>query len=191
MKGVYIFLANGFEETEAIAPLDILRRGGVDVKTVSIHRDKYVTGAHKVTVAADLTYGEFKANVELDGTEADDVMTFPGGMPGTKNLAENAEIINFMRLHYAEGGSLAAICAAPGLVISQLPSLKGIHFTCYDGFEDGPEARGGIYEKVPAVADGNIITGRGPGCAVDFGLAILAHLKGEETADEVRKSMML
>ena len=109
MKGVYIFLANGFEETEAIAPLDILRRGGVDVKTVSIHRDKYVTGAHKVTVAADLTYGEFKANVELDGTEADDVMIFPGGMPGTKNLEENAEIINFMRLHYAEGGSLAAI----------------------------------------------------------------------------------
>lgn len=138
-----------------------------------------------------MTYGEFKANVELDGTDRNDVMIFPGGMPGTRNLAENAEIINFMRLHYAEGGSVAAICAAPGLVVSQLPSLAGIHFTCYDGFEDGPEARGGIYEKKPAVADGNVITGRGPGCAVEFGLAILGHLKGEEAAEEVRKSLML
>lgn len=191
MKGVYIFLANGFEETEALAPLDILRRGGVDVKTVSVHRDKYVTGSHKVTVAADLTYGEFKAELELEGTDRNDVMIFPGGMPGTRNLAQNPELINLMRLHYFEGGSLAAICAAPGLVISQLPSMSGIHFTCYDGFEDGPVARGGIYEKKPAVTDGNIITGRGPGCAVDFGLAILEHLKGAEEAAAVRSSLML
>ena len=110
MKGVYIFLANGFEEMEALAPLDILRRGGVDVKTVSIHRDKYVTGSHRATVVADMTYDEFKAEVQLDGTEENDVMIFPGGMPGTRRIAENAEIINFMRLHYAEGGALAAIC---------------------------------------------------------------------------------
>ena len=174
-----------------MAPLDILRRGGVDVKTVSVHRDKYVTGSHKVTVAADLTYGEFKAELELEGTDSNDVMIFPGGMPGTRNLAQNPELINLMRLHYFEGGSLAAICAAPGLVISQLPSMSGIHFTCYDGFEDGPGARGGIYEKKPAVTDGNIITGRGPGCAVDFGLAILEHLKGAEEAAAVRSSLML
>ena len=76
MKGVYIFLANGFEEMEALAPLDILRRGGVEVKTVSIHRDKYVTGSHKATVVADMTYDEFKAEVQLDGTEENDVMIF-------------------------------------------------------------------------------------------------------------------
>lgn len=191
MKGVYIFLANGFEETEALATLDVLRRGSVDVRTVSIHHDKFVSGAHKVTVEADMTYGEFKANIEFEGTDANDVLIFPGGMPGTKHLAENAEIINFMRLHYAEGGCVAAICAAPGLVVSQLPSLAGKHFTCYDGFEDAPIARGGIYEQVPAVADGNIITGRGPGCAVEFGLKILEHLKGEETAAAIRKSMMI
>lgn len=191
MKGVYIFLANGFEETEAIAPLDILRRGGVEVKTVSVHRDKYVTGSHKLTVVADLTYGEFKAELEIEGTDSSDVMIFPGGMPGTRNLAQNPELINLMRLHYAEGGSLAAICAAPGLVISQLPSLEGVHFTCYDGFEDGPIARGGIYVKQPAVISGNIVTGRGPGCAVDFALAILEHLKGEEEAAAVRSSLML
>lgn len=191
MKGVYIFLANGFEEIEALATLDVLRRGGVDVKTVSVLYDKFVTGSHKTTVVADMTYGEFKAEVQLDGTDESDVMIFPGGMPGTRNLAENGEIINFMRLHYAEGGAVAAICAAPGLVVSQLPSLHGKHFTCFDGFEDAPVARGGIYEQKPAVRDGNLITGRGAGCAVEFGLAILAHLKGEEAAAAVRHSMML
>lgn len=191
MKGVYIFLANGFEEIEALATLDVLRRGGVDVKTVSVLYDKFVTGSHKTTVVADMTYGEFKAEVQLDGTDESDVMIFPGGMPGTRNLAENGEIINFMRLHYAEGGAVAAICAAPGLVVSQLPSLQGKHFTCFDGFEDAPVARGGIYEKKPAVRDGNLITGRGAGCAVEFGLAIIAHLKGEEAAAAVRHSLML
>ena len=191
MKGVYIFLANGFEEIEALATLDVLRRGGVDVKTVSVLYDKFVTGSHKTTVVADLTYGEFKAEVQLDGTDESDVMIFPGGMPGTRNLAENGEIINFMRLLYAEGGAVAAICAAPGLVVSQLPSLQGKHFTCFDGFEDAPVARGGIYEQKPAVRDGNLITGRGAGCAVEFGLAILAHLKGEEAAAAVRHSLML
>lgn len=191
MKGVYIFLANGFEEIEALATLDVLRRGGVDVKTVSVLYDKFVTGSHKTTVVADMTYGEFKAEVQLDGTDESDVMIFPGGMPGTRNLAENGEIINFMRLHYAEGGAVAAICAAPGLVVSQLPSLQGKHFTCFDGFEDAPVARGGIYELKPAVRDGNLITGRGAGCAVEFGLAILAHLKGEEAAAAVRHSLML
>lgn len=191
MKGVYIFLANGFEEVEALATLDVLRRGGVDVKTVSVLYDKFVTGSHKTTVVADMTYGEFKAEVQLDGTDESDVMIFPGGMPGTRNLAENGEIINFMRLHYAEGGAVAAICAAPGLVVSQLPSLQGKHFTCFDGFEDASVARGGIYEKKPAVRDGNLITGRGAGCAVEFGLAILAHLKGEEAAAAVRHSLML
>lgn len=191
MKGVYIFLANGFEEIEALATLDVLRRGGVDVKTVSVLYDKFVTGSHKTTVVADMTYGEFKAEVQLDGTDESDAMIFPGGMPGTRNLAENGEIINFMRLHYAEGGAVAAICAAPGLVVSQLPSLQGKHFTCFDGFEDAPVARGGIYEQKPAVRDGNLITGRGAGCAVEFGLAILAHLKGEEAAAAVRHSLML
>lgn len=191
MKGVYIFLANGFEEIEALATLDVLRRGGVDVKTVSVLYDKFVTGSHKTTVVADMTYGEFKAEVQLDGTDESDVMIFPGGMPGTRNLAENGEIINFMRLHYAEGGAVAAICAAPGLVVSQLPSLQGKHFTCFDGFEDAPVARGGVYEQKPAVRDGNLITGRGAGCAVEFGLAILAHLKGDEAAAAVRHSLML
>ncbi|MCI1785846.1 MAG: DJ-1/PfpI family protein [Bacteroidales bacterium] len=191
MKGIYIFLANGFEETEALATVDILRRGGIDIRTVSIHRDKFVVGSHKIPVVADMTYGEFKENVMIEGTEPEDVIIFPGGNPGAKNLAANSEIINFMRLHYAEGGTVAAICAAPGLVVSQLPSLKGKHFTCYDGYEDALIDKGGIYEKVPAVTDGNLITGRGAGCTVQFALAILEYLKGEEAVEKVKGGLMI
>lgn len=191
MKGVYIFLANGFEETEAIATLDVLRRGGVELKTVSIHADKFVVGSHGVPVVADMTYGEFKAQVDIEVADPEDVMIFPGGMPGTKKLAEKGEIIDFMKLHYAMGGTVAAICAAPGLVVSQLPDLTGKKFTCFDGFEDGPIARGAIYLKAPAVVDGNLITGRGAGCAIDFGLAILEALKGAEVAEKVRHGLML
>ena len=94
MKGVYIFLANGFEDIEALATLDVLRRGGVDVKTVSIHKDKFVTSSHKVTVQADLTYGEFKANVELDGTDEKDAIIFPGGIYKSRILGCNHRTIN-------------------------------------------------------------------------------------------------
>ncbi len=190
MKGVYLFLGTGFEEIEALAVVDILRRGGVDVKTVSIHYDKVVSGAHKIPVAADMPFGEFKSEVRLDGADSGDVMIFPGGMPGTRNLASCAELMNLMRLHYAEGGSVAAICAAPGLIVSQLGDLGGKHFTCYDGFEDALISLGGVYEKKPAVTDGNLITGRGPGCALEFGIAVLAHIRGAEAADEVREAML-
>lgn|SRR5574344_139898 len=191
MKGIYIFLASGFEETEALTTVDALRRGGIDIKTVSIHNDKFVTGSHKIPVVADMTYGEFKANVVLEGTDRNDVMIFPGGMPGTKKLAENSELINLMKLHYAEGGTVAAICAAPGLVVSQLPNLEGKKFTCFDGFEDAFITKGGIHEKQPCVTDGRLITGRSAGYAVPFALAIVDYLKGKETAEKVRFGMML
>ena len=191
MKGVYIFLADGFEEIEALATLDVLRRGGIDVNTVSITDDVVVTGAHGVPVKADLARSMFETRAQFDGTEENDVMVFPGGMPGTKNLAEDARLMELMKRHYAEGGTLAAICAAPGLVISQLPSLKGKMFTCYDGFEAAPIAKGGEYVKTPCVADENLITGRGPGCAVDFGLAIVEHLKGADLAQELRTGMTI
>lgn len=191
MKGVYIFLADGFEEIEALATLDVLRRGSVNVKTVSVTESGTVTGAHGVSVAADLTWSGFEATASSEGTEKEDVMIFPGGMPGIKHLAESQPLMNMMKEHYADGGTVAAICAAPGLVVSQLPTLKGKRFTCYDGFEDAPAAKGGEYVRAPFVADGNLITGRGPGCAVDFALAIVAHLKGQETADGIRSGMMI
>lgn len=191
MKGVYVFFANGFEETEALATADVLKRGGVAVKTVSIYDDKVVTGAHNVTVIADMTYGEFKATADFTSTGEKDVMIFPGGMPGSTNLAGKRDLMGILQQHYAEGGAAAAICAAPAVVLSQLPDLAGKRMTCYDGFEDALLGKGAVCTKNGTETDGRIITGRGPGFAIEFGLAVLAYLKGDETAAEVRKGMLI
>lgn len=191
MKGSFVFLADGFEETEALATLDVLRRGGIEAYLVSIDEEGMVTGSHGVTVAVDNTWDDFLSLLHRNGTEKQDLMVFPGGMPGTKNLAEHNGLMSLMREHYENGGTVAAICAAPGLVVSQLDNLEGKKFTCYDGFESDMIAKGAEYVKAPAVTDGNLITGRGPGCAIDFALAILAHIKGEELAANVKSSMML
>ena len=99
--------------------------------------------------------------------------------------------MKYMKRHYAEGGIVAAICAAPGLVVSQLPTLEGLRFTCYDGFEDAPMSKGGQYTGEPAETDGNLITGRGPGCAIRFALAILKELQGEAVADKVEAGLLI
>ncbi len=191
MKGVYLFLANGFEETEALATGDVLKRGGIPVKTVSIYEDKYVTSAHNVTVVADLTFGEFKAAAGSSCSGKNDVMIFPGGMPGSTNLADKTELMELMQKHYAEGGAVAAICAAPSVVLSRLPGLSGKKMTCYDGFEKPLLEHGVKYAGNDVETDGNIITGRGPGLSIPFGLAILAYLAGDEKAAEVKAGMML
>ncbi len=191
MKGVFLFLANGFEETEALATADVLKRGGVDVKTVSIYDDKYVTSAHKVTVIADMTYGEFRSTTDFEDAGKDDVMIFPGGMPGSSNLAGKADLMDIMKHHYEHGGTVAAICAAPSVVLSLLPDIAGKTMTCYDGFEDALVAKGAVCTKNGTETDGRIITGRGPGFAFDFGFAILTYLKGESAAAEVRKGMLI
>jgi 4-methyl-5(b-hydroxyethyl)-thiazole monophosphate biosynthesis len=118
-------------------------------------------------------------------------MIFPGGMPGSANLAAFPKLMDIMQQHYAEGGTVAAICAAPSVVLSLLPGLEGKKMTCYDGFEEALAAKGAEYVKEGVVTDGNIITGRGPGWAVDFGLAILTHIKGQEIADKVKAGLML
>lgn len=191
MKGVYMFFANGFEETEALATADVLKRGGIPVKMVSVHDDKFVTSSHHVTVVTDMTFGEFKENADFSGTGEKDVMIFPGGMPGSTNLAEKAELMEILRKHYSEGGAVAAICAAPSVVLGKLPGLSGKRMTCYDGFEKPLVDQGVKYAGKNVETDGNIITGRGPGLSIDFGLAILAYLKGEEAAAEVKSGMML
>lgn len=191
MKGAYIFFANGFEETEALAPIDVLRRGGVDIRIVSIYDDRTVTGSHRIPMIADMSFPEFLGEVRLEGTTAGDIMVFPGGMPGSTNLAACDRLMELMLDHYAAGGSVAAICAAPSVVLSKLPGLAGKTMTCYDGFEPALLEKGVKHTKEGVATDGNIITGRGAGHAVAFGLAILAHLKGKETADKVAASIML
>ena len=184
MNGVYIFLADGFEDMEAIATRDVLLRGGVDVQTVSINEDPFVTSSHGITVSVDLTRDDFDDDLPS-------VMIFPGGMPGSKNLAADKALMALMRKCYAHDGVVAAICAAPGLVASQLDDVTGKRFTCFDGFQDPMIARGAVYTPESAVVDGRLVTGRGAGHAVNFGLAILGVLKGEETVQRVKAGLML
>ena len=184
MNGIYIFLADGFEDMEAIATRDVLLRGGVDVQTVSITDEPFVTSSHGLTVSVDLTRDDFD-------DDAPAVMIFPGGMPGSKNLAADKALMALMRRCYAGGGIVAAICAAPGLVASQLEDVYGKRFTCFEGFQDAMIAKGAVYTPESAVVDGRLITGRGAGHAVNFGLAILETLKGKEAADRVRAGLML
>ena len=191
MKGTYIFLADGFEISEALTTVNMLRRGGVNVKTVSIYDDRIVTSSNRIPVIADMAFGEFRASTSFGPCLKTEVMIFPGGMPGSSNLAAFGKLMDIMQQHYAEGGTLAAICAAPSVVLGLLPGLEGKKMTCYDGFENALTAKGVEYVKEGVVIDGNIITGRGPGWAVEFGLAILAHIKGQETADKVKNGLML
>ena len=186
MEGVYMFLADGFEDMEAIATRDVLLRGGVDVQTVSITEDLFVTSSHGITVSVDLTRDTFDDDCPA-------VMIFPGGMPGTKNLADDEALMALMRKCYAKGGVIAAICAAPGLVMSQLEEndVSGRHFTCFEGCQDPMIAKGAIFDRMGAVVDGRLVTGRGAGHAVGFGLALLGVLKDKETVDRVRAGLML
>ena len=184
MEGVYIFLADGFEDMEAIATRDVLLRGGVDVQTVSINEDPFVTSSHGITVSVDLTRDDFD-----DDRPA--AMIFPGGMPGSKNLAADKALMALMRKCYAQGGVVAAICAAPGLVCSQLDDVAGKRFTCFEGFQDPMIAKGAVFTPDSAVVDGRLVTGRGAGHAVNFGLAILGVLKGDETVARVKAGLML
>ena len=184
MEGIYIFLADGFEDMEAIATRDVLLRGGVDVQTVSINEDPFVTSSHGITVSVDLTRDDFDDDLPA-------VMIFPGGMPGSKNLAADKALMALMRKCYKHGGIVAAICAAPGLVASQLDDVAGKRFTCFDGFQDPMIAKGAIFTPESAVVDGQLITGRGAGHAVNFGLAILGAIKGDETVARVKAGLML
>lgn len=202
MKGVHLFLADGFEDMEALGTRDVLLRGGVPVTTVSITDDYLVESSHGLQVTADTSWNDLE--VMEPGTGADDLMIFPGGMPGSKNLAQHAELMEILQDHWARGGAVAAICAAPGLVVSQLPGLSGRRFTCFDGFEDALIGQGAVFAPESAVisapsegaaADGvcggTLITGRGAGHAVNFGLAILSCLKGADAAEKVRAGLML
>ncbi|MBQ0007091.1 MAG: DJ-1/PfpI family protein [Alistipes sp.] len=194
MKGVYVFLADGFEDIEALSVTDVLRRGKIDVKNVSISDSPYITSSHGVTVKADILLNEL--SLSADGTDSGDFLIFPGGMPGAVNLASCEILMTAMRKHFAAGGSLAAICAAPGTVLSQLDSLKGVMFTCYDGFQGPAKEKGGIFTADPTDVFQSphgsfIVTGRGAGYALEFALDILAAISGEDNSDSVREKMFL
>lgn len=181
MKSLFLFLADGFEEVEAVATLDILRRAGLDIKSVSISSEKEVKGAHDILVVADLVFQD------VIGKEAV-CLILPGGMPGTKHLDEHRGLADLLKEQAERKGWIAAICAAPS-VLGHLGLLQGKKATCYPGFE--PELTGAQIVKQPVVVDGRIITANGPGSSFVFALALVRELAGKETADRVAGGMLL
>lgn len=174
---VYVFLANGFEECEALAPVDILRRGGVTVKTVGVG-GKTVTGAHGIPVVCDITQEE--------ATDPFRAIVLPGGMPGTLNLEKSATVQAVLQKAYDGGLLIGAICAAPS-ILGHKGFLQGRKATCYPGFETA--LTGASVKDEPVVVDGNIVTSFGAGAAFEFGFALLAALKGPAAAEELKKGM--
>ena len=185
MKTAYIFLADGFEDIEALGTRDVLVRAGISTQTVSITDEPFVCSSHGITVGVDCMLEQ------MPEIEDDDAMIFPGGMPGARNLAACGELMTMMKDHYGRNGLVAAICASPGLVLGQLDGLEGKEMTCYDGFEENLLSGGAVFVRRPAVTSGNVITGRGAGHSVEFGLEIVGYMKGKPAADDVRGRMIL
>ena len=176
---VYLFLAEGFEEIEALCPVDMLRRAGIEVKSVSITDNKEVIGAHGISTTADITF------MDVDVTDAD-MLILPGGMPGTKNLLAHEPLVSMLKVFGGCGGEIAAICAAP-MILGNIGLLSGKRATCYPGFEN--ELKGAIVSKDKVVVDQNIITAQGMGAAIDFSCAIIDKLLGEGKGAPIKEAI--
>lgn len=175
---VYIFLAEGFEEIEALSPVDILRRGGAEVTTVGVG-GKVISGSHNIPVTADITLEE------TDCTDAE-MLILPGGLPGTTNLEASDKLKDILDKANKEGKYIAAICAAPS-VLGKRGMLKGRKATCYPGYEE--EMLGAKCVGTPVEVDGSFITAKGAGAASEFAFALLSALKGSEVSDKIRGAM--
>ena len=181
MSKVAILLADGFETIEALAPADVLRRGGVDVALVTINEAPHVMTAHGIGIDCDATIGAYDFS-------ACDMVVLPGGMPGTTNLRANGRICELTR-EFLGHKKLGAICAAPSIP-AELGLLEGRVATCYPGCE-GAFPEGVRPAELGVYTDGNLVTASGPGFAVDFGLALLALLEGGQAADDVAAGMLV
>ena len=179
MAKVFAFFAEGTEEIECLTVVDILRRGSVDVELISITENKTLVGSHKITVVCDKT-------IEEADFETADLLFLPGGMPGVTHLEQNQKLLAAIKAHKEKGKLLAAICAAPS-IFGHLGFLNGLPFTCFPGFQEGIDGVDGAKWTGAAVENTEqFITGRGMGVAVDFSLALLAHLKGKEVAAKIK-----
>lgn len=175
---IYVFLADGFEEMEALAPIDILRRAGLSVQTVGVG-SRYPTGAHGVPMSADI----IEAEAELSVMEA---LVLPGGMPGTKHLDASEVVRSAVAYAFTHGLPMGAICAAPS-VLGHIGVLKGLKATCYPGFES--ELIGATVADAAVITDGVITTARGAGVATEFALELAARLTSSDTAERIRKEI--
>lgn len=174
-----VVLAEGFEEIEAVAPIDVLRRAGVDVVIAGLD-GKIIKGAHGISIAADIEFS--------DARDAD-ALILPGGLPGAENLAASEAVRNAICAMSKGGGVVAAICASPAYVLAPTGILNGKRAACYPGCEERFDADVTFVDD-RVVRDGNVITSRGPGTAIEFSLKIVEALTGKEKADELRAKML-
>ena len=178
---VYVFLADGFEEIEALAPIDILRRGGIEVTTVGVMGSEYVESSHGVKMKAD---ARFEDIANFDDA---DLLLLPGGMPGALNLKNHKGVCDALVEQNEKGKYIGAICAAP-MVLGKLGIVSGKRATCYPGFEkylDGAEYTAELY-----TIDGNIITGRGPAASLPYGYALLSLFVGRDAVKAIEEGMI-
>lgn len=180
MKKAAVFFADGFEEVEGLTQVDLLRRAGIKTDMVSITNDKAVKGAHKIEIVCDMCIGE----IEKDRYDA---IILPGGMPGTTNLGNCAELREILLKYNAEGKIVAAICAAPS-VLGKLGILEGKKACCYPGFEGELKGAEAVTDMV--VSDGNVITSRGVGTAIEFAGALITALADGKKAGEIKESII-
>ncbi len=178
---VYMLLGTGFEEIEAIAPLDLLRRAGVPVATVGIN-GKIVYGSHGIGVEADMELGQ------MDLTNLD-MIVLPGGLKGVAAIRSSQAAMDAIRFAWENGKFTAAICAGP-TVLADLGIVDGKNATCYPGCE-GQMGSAKMAENAAVVTDGKLITGTSAGCAIPFGLALIAALKGQEAADAIARQIVI
>lgn len=182
MKDSFVFLAEGFEDIEAITVIDVLRRANIPVKTVSIGKSPEVKSAHGVTMKADLM---FEAELFKDP----EWLICPGGMPGATNLYEFSALAELLKRHASGGGKLAAICAAPAVVFGQLGLLQGKEATCYPGFEE--LCIGAHMTDRAVVSSANMVLGNGPANALAWSLSIVKETLGEQESRKVANDMLL
>jgi 4-methyl-5(b-hydroxyethyl)-thiazole monophosphate biosynthesis len=176
---IYLFLADGFEEIEAIAAIDIFRRAEIELTTVSMSDDLVVSGAHEVRIFADALFSDVQFN-------NDSFFYLPGGLPGTTNLANHKGLISLIQNHSSQGGKIAAICAAPS-ILGKMNLLNGKEAICYPGFETA--LTGARISKLEIVKSGNIFTAKAAGLAIQFALDIVSELKGELIANQIKDSI--
>ena len=178
---VYLLLGTGFEETEAVAPLDLLRRAGVDVLTVGVN-GKIVYGSHKIGIEADITIDQMDlTNLEM--------IVLPGGLGGVASARASQKALDALRFAWENDKYVAAICAGP-TVLADLGITDGKNATCYPGCESGMGSAK-MVENAASVRDGKLITGTSAGCAIPFGLALVEALKGKEAADAIARQIVI
>lgn len=180
MSKCAVFLAEGFEEVEALTPVDLLRRAGITCETVSVTGDLIVKGSHGIGVKADILFDA------LD-VQSLDMIILPGGMPGTKNLRQFEPLMELVDYFMESGLYISAICAAP-TILGQRGHLKGKKACCYPGLEEKLEGAETFTNS--CISDGNIITARGVGCAIEFSLEIIRRLLSWDAAEKISNSIV-